>query len=453
MQAPRFWLSMCLMQVAAWESGVDSTLVIIGVDHTTAAVPVRERFWISGFRRAQALNQLLNAEGIEEISILGNCERTEFLLWADEPALAANSVLRFLSAQYDLQLCEWSHFYRLLDEAALVHMYRLASGLDSVLLSGGEIGASIQEAWNDSKRALASGRCLDALFRNALSVAKKFRRETNGGDESGIFWRAIQETIRRLFGSLGERKIVILGAGGMGESALRKLADQGVGSIRILNRTFEHAVDLANRVAGTAVPVEDLEREVEEADIVIGAASSPDRLLTREQVARIMTRRKRRPLCLVDLAVPRDFDPSIRELAGTFLYDLDDLEKAIKQLIPGQAIAVTNADAGLESEARQFQRKLVAEHIVPAAIAFREPLDKLCEQELETFRRECGPFSKNEEKSLHLLTSRLAQRIAAVLAHEIREIPEKSAQQDVTLAVQKLFRIRETETETTGSPH
>jgi glutamyl-tRNA reductase len=429
---------------------VEPTLVVIGVNSLTAAVDVRERFWVSEARRSQALKHLAKAEGIEEVAILTTCDRIEFFVWADEPALAANSVLRFLSSEYGLQLCEWKHFYRILDEAALLHTFRVAAGLDSAAVGESQVQSKLQEAWTLSQKSLASGRCLDALFRKASDVARRVRHETSLGHAGAQLPQAVCEIIKHHFGSLSAAKIMILGAGRMAERNLRYLVKHEATNIRVLNRTFEHAIALADKVAGTAVPFEDRMREMEDADVVISSTSSSSLLLTREEAARLATQRKGRRLCFIDLAIPRNADPAIREINGMLLYDLDDLEKTA-QHHPAVEEEVLKAESIVNEEAREFRCKLQAEHMVPTIVALREPLSRICVLELELFRRECGPFPKDQEDLLVLLSSRIAQRIAGALAQEFRELPEKVQRENIAQAVKCLLDLKASEAELAGT--
>ena len=156
--------------------------MVIGLNYRTALVAVRERFWMSETQQHEALLHLASAEGIDEVIVLATCNRTEFLLWASDPGLAANSVLRFLTSQYGLKLCEWKNFYRLLDEAALLHIFRVASSLDSMVLGEPHIIAQVKNAWAQAQKVDSSGRFLDAVIQKALTVSKRVRNETTIGN-------------------------------------------------------------------------------------------------------------------------------------------------------------------------------------------------------------------------------------------------------------------------------
>jgi len=427
--------------------------MVIGLNFRTAPVAIRERFWISENRRCEALVQLSRAEGIDEIVVLATCNRTEFLLWANDATLASNSVLRFLTAEYDLRLCEWKHFYRLLNEAALLHIFRVASSLDSMVIGEPQIIAQVKGAWQLAQKVGTTGRFLDAVLQKGLTVSKKVRNETAIGNAAISIPYAAVETARQLFGSLEGRKVLLLGAGKMSELSARCLANHGAKSVCVINRTLAHAADLAGKLGGVAIPFEERWRHLVEADIVISSTSCPHTILSREEAEIIARQRNGRPLCLVDIAVPRDIDPAVREVDGIFLYDIDDLEKVVKHNAGEREAAAADAQKIVLAEAKGFRSKLLAERVVPTIVALRQRLDGICRQELEVFRREHGPFPKDQDQVLDAVASRITQRIAGSLARELKELPEKLEQEQLTQAVQRLFHLETTETALAGTTH
>ncbi|MGC2326976.1 MAG: glutamyl-tRNA reductase, partial [Candidatus Sulfotelmatobacter sp.] len=229
---------------------MEPTLMVVGLNYRISLVAVRERFWISEDRRYQALAQLSRAEGIEEVIVLATCNRTEFLLWVNDITLAANSVMRLLGAEYGLQLCEWKHFYRLLDEAALLHIFRVASSLDSMVLGEPQVIAQVKQAWQQAQKVGATGRFLDAVMQKALSVSKRVRSETAIGNAAVSIPYAAVELTRQIFGSLENKKVLLLGAGKMSELSARGLLNHGACSVKVINRTLEHAAELATKLGG-----------------------------------------------------------------------------------------------------------------------------------------------------------------------------------------------------------
>ena len=427
--------------------------MVIGLNYRTAPVEVRERFWISEPRRYEALVHLGRAEGIEEVLVLATCNRTEFVLWADDAALASNSVLRLLSSEYGLKLCEWKHFYRLLDDAALLHIFRVAASLDSMVLGEPQIVGQLKGAWQLAQKVGSSGRFLDAVLQKALTVSKRVRNETAIGSWAVSIPYAAVELAKQSFGSLAGKRVLLIGAGKMSELSARYLLNSGATSVHVVNRTYEHAAELAAKLGGTAVAFEERWQHLVSADIVISSTSCPHTILSREEAQVLSHRRQQKPLLLVDIGLPRDIDPSAREVEGILLYDLDDLENVVKHNAEERETAAVEAEKIVSSEAQGFRRRLLAERVVPTIIALRNRLDEICRQELESFKNESGPFPRDQEQMLTAVTSRIMQKIAGSLARELKELPERVEQDQMTAAVQLLFHLETPKAALAGANH
>src|SRR5580700_11351615 len=218
--------------------------MVVGLNYRTASVAVRERFWIAENRRYEASVQLSRAEGIDEVVVMATCNRTEFWLWTNDVTLAANSVMRLLAAEYGLKLCEWKHFYRLLDEAALLHIFRVASSLDSMVLGEPQIVSQMKNAWAQAQKTGSSGRFLDAVVQKALTVSKRVRNETAIGNSAVSVPYAAVELAKQILGTLENKKVLLMGAGKMSELSARYLVNHGASSVCVINRTFGHAQEL-----------------------------------------------------------------------------------------------------------------------------------------------------------------------------------------------------------------
>ena len=420
---------------------MEPTLLVIGLNHRTASLDMRERFWIGENRRYEILRLLQNADGIEEAVVLSTRCRTEFLLWASEPTLAANSILQFLSCEYGLKLSEWEHFYRRLGEAALIHIFRVASGLDSLVLGEPQVISQMKDAWEQAQTVGASGKFLNAIIDKALQVSDRVRQETAVGKLGLSIPMAAMDVAKQVFGSLEGRRVLLLGTGKMNELAARSLAESGVASVVVIDQSATRAEELAARLGATAAPMADRWKQMVASDIVISATGCPHVLLTREEAELIAQERNRVALVILDIDMPRDVDPEVRRVDGIVLHDLDGLERAVNTDVEQRATAAAEAENIVAAEARTFRAKLQDDNVVPTSVALRRRLEEICRQELESFIAERGPFSREQDQSLHAIACLIYRKIASSLTRELKDVPEKAEQERITAAVVRLFHL------------
>jgi glutamyl-tRNA reductase len=429
------------MQLALEVFVVEPTLMVIGLNHRTAPLAMRERFWISENHRYEVLRQLKSAEGVEEVVVLSTCCRTEFLLWASEPTLASNSLLQFLGSEHGLKLTEWEHFYRLLDESALAQTFRVVSGLDSLVLGEPQIVAQVKAAWEQARMVGAAGHFLNATLEKALNVSKQVRSETPIGRLAVSIPTAALELARQIFGSLDNRRILLLGTGKMSELAAQQMVERGAGSVVVIDQSPARAQEVAEKLGGTSTTLADRWKCMLAADIVISATGCPHVVLTREEAERIAIERNRVALVIMDIGMPRDVDPDVRRVDGILLFDLEGLERAAKGNAVERIAAIAEAERIVTTEAQAFRSRLQAESVVPTIVALRQRLEQICRQELESFIEERGPFTREQDQSLHAITSQVIRKIASSLARELKELPEKEDQEQMTAAVTRLFHL------------
>jgi glutamyl-tRNA reductase len=422
---------------------VDPTLAVIGLNFRTSPVAVRERFWISPERRPETLLQLVRSEGIEEVIALATCNRTEFVVWASDVPTAANSILRFLTQEYQLKLCEWSHFYRLMDDLALTHIFRVTSGLDSMVLGEPEITGQIKDSWAQAQQAGTTGRFLDAVMQKALTVSKRIRTETAVGSSAVSVPYAAVELSRRVLGDLNGRDLLLIGAGKMSERAAHYLMKAGANHVTVLNRTASRGNELAEQLGADTAPWENRLEQLKKADVVVSSTACPHVIFSRQEALRIARERQHRPLVMIDVAVPRDIDPSVSEVDGIHLFDMDDLEDVVKRNSAGRQAAAEGAEKIVQAEMQGFRGKLLAERIVPTIVALRNRLDELCRQELDVLRKEFGPFTEDQDQAMTALTAHITRRIAGSLARELKELPAREEQDLLTAAVGRLFQLEQ----------
>lgn len=424
---------------------MEPTLAVIGLNFRTSPVAIRERFWIAEPRRYEALHQLVRSEGIEEVIVLATCNRTEFVLWANDVPTAANSVVRFLSHKYKLKLCDWSHFYRLMDDVALTHIFQVAAGLDSMVLGESEIAMQLQEAWEQANKAGTTGRFLDAVIQKALAVSARVRTETSIGDSTLTVPYASVELSMGVLGDLAGREVLVIGAGKMSELAARCLRNAGATRLKVMNRTLANAEDLANKLDAVAVSSDDRLAHLKSADIVVSSTSCPHSIISREDAQLISRARQHKPMVMIDIAVPRDIDHRVGEVEGIHLFDMDDLERVVKKDLNQQRVSADAANKIVADEVLGFRRRLLAERVIPTIVALRQRLDELCRQEMEYIRQEYGPFTDDQDQVLTALTAHITQRIAGSLARELRDPPDRTGQDMLTVAVHRLFQLDQSE--------
>lgn len=420
---------------------MDATLVIIGVNFHTSPVAVRERFWIPPVEQVDALHSLICSDGIEEVVVLATCARTEFILWASDPTEGANSVLRFLTRKFDLKLSDWSNFYRLVDNTALLHLFRVTAGLDSLTTGEPGVAARVKNAWQVAQRADASGRFLDATMQKALDLATRVNSETALVNSAVSISAACVELGKDTFGSLDDRSVLFIGAGDAAESAARYLHKAGVRKLAFLDPLPHQAERLATAFNARVLEPSQLSSELTTADLVIAAASSPTPVLDLADVVSALKSRSTLPLVLVDLGMPRNIDSEIRRLTGVYVYDLDDLEKVLQSNIAEQSPAAGEAEKILNAEVQGFYSRLVREQDLPTIIALRRRLEEICGQELRSLEDQFGPFTEDQQHALHSLASHITQRIAGGMARKLKELPEQADQEQLTEAVQRLFHL------------
>jgi glutamyl-tRNA reductase len=415
--------------------------MVVGLNHRSAPLAMRERFWIGETRRYEVLRELKKAEGIEEIVVLSTACRTEFFVWASEPTLAANSLLQFLTSAHGLRLSEWEHFYRLLDDAALTHIFRLASGLDSPLLGGPDITNPMKSAWEQARTIGAAGRSLNSLLEAALRVSGQVRQATAFEQKSVSISSAAVTVTEQIFGSVEGRKVLLLGTGEVSEFAGRQLLANGAESVVVIDQAPDRAQELSLALGGTSATLAERWKHLLRADIVITSSGCPHVILTRDEAEHIAEERNRVALVILDLAMPRDVDPEVRRVDGILLHDMETLEHVFEWDRAQNRAAVTEAEKIIAAEVAVFRARLRTNTGAPTVLNLRRRLDELCRQELDSFIEERGPFSREQDRYLHAITGQLTQTIASFLARELKEVPEKDEQERMATAISRLFHL------------
>ena len=386
-------------------------IVLVGVSHHRAPVELRERAALSGEQAAELASVLTGPSG--EAVCLSTCNRTELYL-ADDAGVDAER--RAEAALLALEADLGPALYRLHDEAAALHLFRVAAGLDSMVPGEGEILGQVRAAYE----AGATGPILDRLFRQALHAGRKARVETAIGESPASVSSAAAALAEQVFGDLRGRNVLVVGAGKVGDLAARNLISRGATIAWVANRSADRGAELAARFGGDAVGLDQIEQQLASADVVISSTSAPGWILERVQVERVLPARKGRPLFLIDLAVPRDLDPSIHELDGCYLYDIDDVQAVVAETLAGRRREAERAEAIVAVEAERFREWQASLDVVPAIASLRARAEEIRAAELdraklnESERRAAESVTTAVlNKLLHLPTIRMKEAAAA----------------------------------------
>jgi glutamyl-tRNA reductase len=387
------------------------SIVLVGISHHQAPIELRERAALDP-ERAGELARRLAGDGGEAVC-LSTCNRTELYLAsdsADEAERKAEEALLALEEELRPAL------YRLRDEAAALHLFRVAAGLDSMVPGEGEILGQVRAA----HEAGAAGPILDRLFRHGLHAGKKARSQTAIGESPASVPSAAAALAEQVFGDLRGRSVLVVGAGEAGELSVKSLVARGATIAFIANRTSERAEELTRRFGGRPLALEDVGARLEHVDVVLSSTAAPGWVLTRAEVERAVPARKGRPLFLIDLAVPRDLDPAIHELDGCYLYDVDDLEAVVAETLAGRRREAERAEAIVAAEADRFREWHASLDVVPAIASLRARAEEIRAAELERAKLSGAERRAAESvtaavlnKLLHLPTIRMKEAAAA----------------------------------------
>ena len=380
-------------------------MVLLGLNHKTAPIDLREQVVFDGERLNEALASLRARPGVSECAILSTCNRTELY------AVGATDLEGILPAAPE-------HLYRYEGREAIEHLFSVSSGLDSLVLGENQILGQVRNAYESARLAAATGPMLDRLFPWAVRVGKRARSQTRICQGASSVAAAAVELAKKIFGDLSGRRLMLLGAGEMSELSLKLLTDAGVRQITIANRTLTRAEELAAQCGGQAVPFDQLDKGLEEVDILIASTGAPHYVITRERLQKVMRARRYRPVFLVDIAMPRDFDPECASVDNVYLYNIDDLQEVVGQNLAQRHKEVQKVLEIVRTETQGFLSDLDTRKASGAIKTLRDSFEEIRLAELERHARKLTPaeaermdaFSRGLlNKLLHAPTMRLRQ--------------------------------------------
>jgi glutamyl-tRNA reductase len=406
---------------------------ILGLNHKTAPVALREKLAFNEDRLVAALRALRQERGVAEVVILSTCNRTE-LYWAGSASGAELS--RWLERHHDGALELAANLYVHKEQRAVEHAFSVASGLDSMVLGEAQILGQLKQAYRIAQQTGSTGPHLNKLFQAAFSTAKRVRSETQIGANAVSLASATVSLARRVYSNLGAQNALMIGAGEMIALTARHFAAAGVKRIVIANRTLARAQALAAEIKGYAVDLSLLDKELAEADIVISCTSSPEPMVTKAAAETAVRARRRRPIFMVDLAVPRDIDPSITELEDIYLFSIDDLQQLIDENRQQREVAAGDAKVLISEEVARFLSEARAKEAGPAIRVLRQQADAIRLQTLEQARRMLAA-GKSTDDVMEYLANTLTNRLLHAPTQALRMASESAE----TVVAEALTRI------------
>jgi len=419
-------------------------LLTTGVSHKTAPVEIRERLAFREDTLGAALADLKSRPGVSEAFILSTCNRVEITLTTDDSADPAAVVDAFLVENRAARLEGLApHLYRHEGRDAMHHLFRVASSLDSMVVGEPQILGQLKAAYAAAKSCGAVCGWLDGLLSRAFSVAKRVRSETEIGQMAVSVSYAAVELARKIFGSLEHRTVMIVGAGKMSELAARHLRRSGASHVFVTNRTHQRAVELAALFQGTPVEYGRFLGMLPEVDILITSSGAPDFILHKEQMQKVIASRRNKPMFLIDIAVPRNIQPSVNEVDNVFLYDIDDLQEVVNSNLRERLKEADHAEALVKEEVERMMARLKVAEVTPMIVGIQEQLELIRAAELEKIRRKFGPFTAEQEQAMEALTRGIINKIAHGPISELRHHAGHPEGAHVVAAIKKVFQLQD----------
>jgi glutamyl-tRNA reductase len=398
------------------------SIVLFGVNHRSAPLEVRERLAFPAEALQDALHRLTGIPPFREGLILSTCNRTELLTHAHggESLEGAEAMKRFLAEERNFPAAELERYgYRMADRDAVHHLFRVTSSLDSMVQGEAQILGQVKDAYQAALKAGSLGAVLDPLLRRALGVAKKVRTQTGIARHPLSVSSAAVSLAKTIFEGLKGRRVLLIGAGKMGELAARALVERGADSVVITNRSFPRALELSQRFGGLAEPFERLLETLERVDIVISSTAAEEPILLYEDVVRLIRARKNRPIFFIDIAVPRDVEARVNTIDNVYLYDLDDLADLVSTGRAEREAEATRAEEIVRHEVEVFETWIRHQDLSPLIAATRERLEHLRASEFERHRARLSTLTEEQRQAVEVLTGGL---ISKILHHPIQAL-------------------------------
>lgn len=419
-------------------------IITVGLNYKTAPVAIRERLSFQEDVLAEAMTELQKQKSVLENVIISTCNRTEIYAVVDQLHTGRYYIKEFLSKWFHISQEEFTPYLFIYEqEAAVEHLFRVAAGLNSMVLGETQILGQVRQSFLQSQEMNTTGTVFNQLFKQAITLAKRAHAETEIGANAVSVSYAAVELAKKIFGKLDGRHILVIGAGKMGELAIKNLHGSGATKVTVMNRTFEKAETLANRFDGQAKTMNELQCALVEADILISSTGSKEYVITKELMTSVQKMRKGRPLFMVDIAVPRDISPELADLDSVFLYDIDDLEGIVQANLAEREKAAANIGLMIEEEIVAFNEWVNLLGVVPVISALRQKALAIQAETMESLDRKLPHMSERDRKVLSKHTKSIVNQMLKDPILQAKELAgDKRAAEKLDLFMQ-IFNLEE----------
>jgi len=417
-------------------------IIVIGMNHKTAPVHIRERLSLSCDDNSRTLDEIKKFSQVHEVMYLATCNRVEVVANIEDNVSGVEQLESFIFSHGNLphdEMKECLYIYR--DHEAVRHLFRVASSLDSMVMGEPQILGQVKDAYRYCVEHKTSGIILNKLLHHAFRVAKRVRTETGIANNAVSVSFAAVELAKKIFGYLNGKTVLLIGAGEMSELAAKHLINNGVSKIIFANRTYENAVRLANDFHGIPVSFNFLEEKLKEADIVISSTGAPGYIITERIIVDALRRRKNRLIFLIDIAVPRDVDPAVEAIDNVFLYNIDNLQEIVDENVKNRMREADRAEAIITDEVINFSNWLNTLEVVPAIVSLRNKADGIINNELERSLSWMKDMNEEEKEKIRILASSIVNKMLHDPITQLKEESQNGGADPYVAAIRRLFKL------------
>ncbi len=417
-------------------------VLLLGVNHRSAPVALRERLDFAARGLEGALAALAARPSAGEAVLLSTCNRAEVYVTCEDLGAAKAEVNQFLEQYHGIESSLLApHLFERVDADAVRHLFRVAAGLDSLVVGEPQILGQVKDAYAAAAEGRTTGPVMNKLFPASFTVGKRVRTETALAEGAVSVSFAATSLARKIFGDLKGRTVLVIGAGEMGKLTVQHLQTQGVERILITSRTLARAEALAESLGGRPRPWPEMPTLLGEADIVISATGATLPILTRSQVGAVMRGRRNRALFMIDIAVPRDIDPAVGDLESVFLYNIDDLEAIVQDNLTRRAAEVARAEAIVDDEKRKFEAWLSARGAIPTVVALRQHFEAIRRSELDRLRPKLAGLPPEARSRVDEITRLLVEKLLITPTEQLKTTPDPDRVRNYADALTRLFAL------------